>query len=150
MVRGGAEMARGGAEMARGGAEMARATGIATVDDEPRASLRVKPRAKPPPEPDSSGCGVGPRSPSPRALSPRAPSASQLLEQLSAAPTSQGGGAAQPALGSDLFEGQLQGRTMASMYVWLAVSLVYYGLSLSAGHMGGGNSASLESGSEAQ
>ena len=129
---------------------MARATGIATVDDEPRASLRVKPRAKPPPEPDSSGCGVGPRSPSPRALSPRAPSASQLLEQLSAAPTSQGGGAAQPALGSDLFEGQLQGRTMASMYVWLAVSLVYYGLSLSAGHMGGGNSASLESGSEAQ
>ena len=34
----------------------------------------------------------------------------------------------QPALGSDLFEGQLQGRTMASMYVWLAVSLVYYGL----------------------
>ena len=39
----------------------------------------------------------------------------------------------QPALGSDLFEGQLQGRTMASMYVWLAVSLVYYGLRLGLG-----------------
>ena len=30
--------------------------------------------------------------------------------------------------------------SMASMYVWLAVSLIYYGLSLSAGHMGGGGS----------
>ena len=84
---------------------------------------------------------------SPHALSPRAPSVHQLLRQLSAAPASKGDGAAaavavvvQPALGSDLFEGQLQGRTMASMYVWLAVSLIYYGLSLSAGHMGGGGS----------
>ena len=90
---------------------------------------------------------LSPHALSPHALSPRAPSVHQLLRQLSAAPASKGDGAAaavavvvQPALGSDLFEGQLQGRTMASMYVWLAVSLIYYGLSLSAGHMGGGGS----------
>ena len=119
------------------------------------AAAAEAPRPKPRPR-----CSEAPSAPSrdpeehrvlsPRALSPRAPSVHQLLRQLSAAPASKGDGAAaaaaaaavvvQPALGSDLFEGQLQGRTMASMYVWLAVSLIYYGLSLSAGHMGGGGS----------
>ena len=136
------------AEMTDLDAEMMRAnSGGVAAAEEPR----------PEPRPRCSEASSAPsRDPeehrvlSPRAVSPRAPSVHQLLRQLSAAPASKGDGAAaaaaaaavvvQPALGSDLFEGQLQGRTMASMYVWLAVSLIYYGLSLSAGHMGGGGS----------
>ena len=136
------------AEMTDLDAEMTRANrGGAAAGEE----LHTEPRPR-----CSEACSAPsrdsePRALSPRALSPRAPSVHQMLQQLSAAPTSKGDGTAAaaaaaamavqpPALGSDLFEGQLQGRTMASMYVWLAVSLIYYGLSLSAGHMGGGGS----------
>ena len=136
------------AEMTDLDAEMMRAnSGGAAAAEEPRPEPR--PRCSEAPSAPSRD-PEEPRVLSPRALSPRAPSVHQLLRQLSAAPASKGDGAAaaaaaaavvvQPALGSDLFEGQLQGRTMASMYVWLAVSLIYYGLSLSAGHMGGGGS----------
>ena len=136
------------AEMTDLDAEMMRAdSGGAAAGEAPRP-LCPEPRPRCPEA--SSAPSRDPEEPrvlSPHALSPRAPSVHQLLRQLSAAPASKGDGAAaavavvvQPALGSDLFEGQLQGRTMASMYVWLAVSLIYYGLSLSAGHMGGGGS----------
>ena len=136
------------AEMTDLDAKMTRTNGGAAAGEE----LHTEPRPEPRPQCSEASSAPSrdsePRPLSPCALSPRAPSVHQLLQQLSAAPTSKGDGAAagavavavQPALGSDLFEGQLQGRTMASMYVWLAVSLIYYGLSLSAGHMGGGGS----------
>ena len=78
-------------------AEMARASGGgAAAGEEAPTAPPTEPHTEPrPPRAEAPSAPSGDLGP--RALSPRAPSVHQLLEQLSAAPTSKGDGAAAAA-----------------------------------------------------